>query len=76
MEFSQENTRESDEDEIDRYIKAKLIINTEKSVLTWWKKWAITYPKLSLLAMSLFSIPASSRTSERIFTQLEGEERR
>jgi hypothetical protein len=71
MEFAQENPLESDEedeDEIERYVKAKLVISTEESVLTWWKKWAITYPKLSILAKSLFGIPASSCTSERIFS--------
>jgi hypothetical protein len=37
-------------------------------VISWWKKWAITYPKLSVLARSLFGIPVSSCTSERIFS--------
>ncbi len=55
-------------DEIGRYLKAKLIINAEESVVAWWKNWTITYPKLSILAKSLFGIPASLCTSERIFS--------
>jgi hypothetical protein len=71
MDFAQENpikSNEVDEDEIYRYVKAKLIINSEECDLAWRKKWAVTYPKLSILAKCLFSISASSYTSERIFS--------
>ncbi len=71
MEFAQENPLESDEedeDEIERYIKAKLTFNPEECVIGWWRKWSITYPKLCILAQSLLGIPASSCTSERIFS--------
>ncbi|CAF3499610.1 unnamed protein product, partial [Rotaria sp. Silwood2] len=74
MEFAQENQTDSsegeDENEVDRYAKAKLVINNEEKVLNWWKKWAITYPKLSILDRSLFGISASSCTSERIFSTI------
>ncbi|CAF1248926.1 unnamed protein product [Rotaria sp. Silwood1] len=72
MEFAQENQPDSndeeEDDEVDRYVKSKLIINHEESVLNWWKKWSIIYPKLGILARSLFGIPASSCTRERIFS--------
>ncbi len=72
FEFAQEYQIESDDeeedDEIDRYAKAKLVYNSEDSVLDWWKKWTINYPKLSMLARSLLGIPASSCSSERIFS--------
>jgi hypothetical protein len=72
MEFAQETEDESNEeednDEVARYANAKITINTEECALIWWKNWAITYPKLSVLAKSLLGIPASSCTSERIFS--------
>ena len=43
-------------------------MNNEESVLQWWKKWSISYPKLSVLARSLLGILASSFTSERKFS--------
>ncbi|CAM4988370.1 unnamed protein product, partial [Rotaria socialis] len=65
---SQDDSSEDDEDEIERYAKAKLVVSNEESVLQWWKKWSINYPTLSVLAKSLLGIPASSCTSERIFS--------
>ncbi|CAF4703835.1 unnamed protein product [Rotaria socialis] len=50
---SQDDSSEHDEDEIERYAKAKLVISNEESVLQWWKKWSINYPTLSVLARSL-----------------------
>ncbi|CAF4562061.1 unnamed protein product, partial [Rotaria socialis] len=46
---SQDDSSENDEDEIERYAKAKLVISNEESVLQWWKKWSIHYPTLSVL---------------------------
>ena len=70
LEFAQEDQRELDneDDEIDRYVKAKLVFKSDESVLSWWKKWSINYPKLSVLAIFLFGVPASSCSSERIFS--------
>ncbi|CAF1053734.1 unnamed protein product [Rotaria magnacalcarata] len=65
---SHDDSSEDDEDEIERYAKAKLVISNEESVLQWWKKRSINYPTLSVLARSLLGIPASSCTSERIFS--------
>lgn len=55
-------------DEVERYARSKLVFAKDESVLAWWQKWSLNYPQLSLLARSLLSIPASSATSERIFS--------
>ena len=69
LEFAQDQSElEHEDDEIDRYVKAKLVFKSDESVLSWWKKWSINYPKLSILARSLFGIPDSSCSSERIFS--------
>ncbi|CAF3997804.1 unnamed protein product [Rotaria magnacalcarata] len=49
----QDDSSENDEDEIERYVKAKLVISNEESVLQWRKKWSINYPTLDVLAGSL-----------------------
>jgi len=53
---------------VNSYAKAKLSIAKDESVLEWWSKWSLAYPKLSLLAKWLLGIPASSAISERIFS--------
>ncbi|CAF1650332.1 unnamed protein product [Rotaria magnacalcarata] len=68
LEFALTIQDDSNEDEIERYAKAKLVISNEESVLQWWKKWSINYPTLDVLAGSLLGIPASSCTSQRIFS--------
>ncbi|CAF1034992.1 unnamed protein product [Rotaria magnacalcarata] len=68
LEFALTIQDDSDEDEIEPYAKAKLVISNEESVLQWSKKWSINYPTLDVLAGSLSSIPASSCTSQRIFS--------
>ncbi|CAF1476138.1 unnamed protein product [Rotaria magnacalcarata] len=78
LEFALASHDASSEDEIKRYAKAKLVISNEEFVLQWWKKWSINYPTLDVLAGSLLGIPASSCTSQRIFSATERilEERR
>ena len=75
MEFANEDElgsdAEDDDDEVNNYAKAKLSISKGESVLEWWNNWSIAYPKLSLLAKWLLGIPASSATSERIFSESE-----
>jgi len=76
MEFANEDEPGSDEkddyDEVGQYVKAKLSFSKEESVLDWWKKWSLNYPQLSVLAKWLLGIPASSATSERIFSASGG----
>ena len=64
---SQSESNEEDKYENDRYINAKLIINIEETILSWWKKCTVEYPKLSNRARSLFDISLCWRTKERIF---------
>jgi hAT family C-terminal dimerisation region len=59
---------DSDSDEIDRYINTKLPFSKDDTLLGWWNKHSLIFPQLSLLAKSLFGVPASSATSERIFS--------
>ena len=40
---SQDDSSEDDEDEIERYAKAKLVISNEEFVLQSWKEWSINY---------------------------------
>ncbi|CAF3809435.1 unnamed protein product [Rotaria magnacalcarata] len=68
LEFALTIQDDSSEDEMERYAKAKLVISNEESVLQWCKKWSINYPTLDVLAGSLLDIPASSCTSQRIFS--------
>ncbi|CAF4224953.1 unnamed protein product [Rotaria sp. Silwood2] len=55
-------------DEIDRYINSKLSFSNDDTLLGWWSKHSLIFPQLTLLARSLFGIPASSATSERVFS--------
>ena len=59
---------EDDLDEIDRYISMKISFSKDETILQWWNKHSLTFPQLSSLAKSLFAIPASSATAERIFS--------
>jgi hypothetical protein len=49
----------------------KMKVNYQKGedVLAWWKKHSTIFPQLAHLALALLSIPASSTTSERVFSQ-------
>ncbi|CAF4238185.1 unnamed protein product [Rotaria magnacalcarata] len=56
-------------DEVLEYMKSKVIYEKGEDVLSWWKKYSCIYGKLSSLALALLSIPASSATSERVFSE-------
>ncbi|CAF3949970.1 unnamed protein product [Rotaria sp. Silwood2] len=64
----QDQDSDDDSDEIDRYIKTKLSFSKDETLLGWWNKHSLIFPQLSQLAKSLFGVPASSATSERIFS--------
>ncbi|CAF3366112.1 unnamed protein product, partial [Rotaria sp. Silwood2] len=46
----------------------KLPFSNDDTLLGWWSKHSLIFPQLTLLARSLFGIPASSATSERVFS--------
>jgi hypothetical protein len=56
-------------DEVMEYMKMKINYPTGENVLLWWKKHSTIFPQLSRLALPLLSIPASSTTSERVFSE-------
>ncbi|XP_062618085.1 E3 SUMO-protein ligase ZBED1-like [Saccostrea cucullata] len=59
------------EDEIKLYVSEK-IVNTKSNPFIWWKKNTETYKKLSMLARKLLCIPATSVSSERVFSTAGG----
>ena len=63
-----ENDSDENEDEVDRYINTKLPFSKDDTLLGWWDKHSLIFPQLSLLAKYLFGVPASSATSERVFS--------
>ncbi|CAF1029914.1 unnamed protein product [Didymodactylos carnosus] len=63
-----QETDEEEQDEVAEYWRAKLRFSSEENVLLWWKKQETIYPQLRILAQLLLSIPASSVTAERIFS--------
>ena len=60
-----EAVTEFDQDEVTRYLLAKFNHCNEKTLLTWWKEASKRYPKLSHVARSILSIPASVTSIER-----------
>lgn len=53
--------------EVSRYFGAAQS-HQELTILQWWKKNGIFYPRLSILARKYLAVPASSVPSERIFS--------
>ncbi|CAF3864395.1 unnamed protein product, partial [Rotaria sp. Silwood1] len=69
---SNENLSNDDDDpydEVIEYMKSKVNYEKDEDVLSWWKKHSCLYPQLSRLAAALLSIPSSSASSERIFSE-------
>ena len=57
------------EHEIERYIGCQIEeIDHNLTVLEWWKKNSAFFPRLSVLAKKFLAIPASSVSSERVFS--------
>ncbi|CAF4299270.1 unnamed protein product [Rotaria magnacalcarata] len=70
--ISNENSSTDDDepyDEVIEYMKSKVNYPSGEEILSWWRKHSCIYPQLSRLAAALLSIPASSATSERIFSE-------
>ena len=59
---------DDDQNEVGRYINTKIPFSKDDVLLGWWSKHSLIFSALSsLLAKSLFGIPASSATFERVF---------
>jgi hypothetical protein len=65
---AEEEEIETELDEIDRYINTKLSMSSDDTLLGWWNKHSLIFPQLAVLAKSVFGIPASSATAERVFS--------
>lgn len=55
------------EQEVGRYIGASQC-DTDLTILQWWKKNEMYYPRLSVLVKKYLAIPASSVPAERVFS--------
>uniref|UniRef100_A0AAV2J5N9 HAT C-terminal dimerisation domain-containing protein n=1 Tax=Knipowitschia caucasica TaxID=637954 RepID=A0AAV2J5N9_KNICA len=55
-------------DEVSLYITQKHAMADDRDLLGWWKINSNVYPKQSKLAKSVLCIPASSSSSERVFS--------
>ncbi|XP_025425429.1 zinc finger BED domain-containing protein 1-like [Sipha flava] len=58
---------DDDEDEFTRYLSEPQINHNDNPCL-WWKARENVYPKISVLAKNILCIPASSASSERVFS--------
>lgn len=55
-------------DEINQYISQRHAMADDRDLLGWWRINSSIYPKLAKLARSVLCIPASSSSSERVFS--------
>ncbi len=73
--FSGKGDDSSDDDDVDQfdeiydYTKKKFVYPKNVDILKWWQNHSIIYKQPSRLVLALLSIPASSSTSERIFSE-------
>lgn len=57
------------EHEIERYLGCQIdAVDHNLTVLEWWKKNSLFFPRISILAKKFLAIPASSVSSERVFS--------
>ncbi|ROK32555.1 Zinc finger BED domain-containing protein DAYSLEEPER [Anabarilius grahami] len=60
---------EDDDDEVQQYLRLNHNMEGDgRDVLLWWKQHETLLPQLSRLARTVFSVPASSSSSERVFS--------
>jgi len=55
-------------DEVEHYLNTKISFTKDDTLLQWWNKHSLIFPRFAVLAKSLFGVPASSATSERVFS--------
>ena len=65
---NQDDDIDQDDDEVAKYNSQRHVMEDDRDLLKWWKLNGLVYPKLVRLARSILCIPASSSSSERIFS--------
>ena len=55
--------------EVSAYSKRKVVANSKFKLLEWWKNNSEEFPSLGQLVKRIYSIPASSAPSERVFSR-------
>ena len=60
---------EDTSDEVEKYISLKVNNQPQFDVLNWWKSQTSNLPTLGKFAKQFLSIPASSASSERVFSR-------
>jgi hypothetical protein len=66
--FYNSSSEEENNDEIDQYIKSKVLKDRDLNILQWWREHKSEYPILAILSAFYLAIPASSISSEREFS--------
>jgi hypothetical protein len=66
--YDSSDEEKEDEDEVDQYLKVKVLKDKDLDILQWWKDNRLKFPKLAILCSYYLSIPASSASSEREFS--------
>ena len=59
---------QEDEDEVDHYLKFKVLKDKDLHILEWWNDRKNEFPALAILSGYYLAIPASSASSEREFS--------
>lgn len=59
---------QQDADEVTLYMSHRHVMNDERDLVGWWRTNSMVYPKLAKLARSVLCVPASSSSSERVFS--------
>ncbi len=60
---------DSVDDDVDRYVtQRQIVMANEKDLLGWWRANSTVYSRLSQLARYMLCVPASSSSSERVFS--------
>ena len=65
--YCAEEDEDNTESELEQYL-SDLAIPLQTDPLVWWRAHELQYPIMSTLARKLLSIPATSVSSERVFS--------
>lgn len=66
--FTQPDAMSSYENELESYVHSTEMFQTNDNILDWWKARNNILPTMAKLAIRILAIPATSATSERVFS--------